>query len=221
MTRTCPQCERRFKPKRPHQICESQECRYQRWVENEVEAAQTPAQRVEPHPLREVREGQEATDLKSKLSQIIYNGIIERLKLGSVHADDLEPLFPEAVRDVCRKLVGAQFGSLASRGYITETERRKSKVKSRKGAKSGVYTFTPKGRETLAGVHLDASPSGEGSNRTLARVEVDSGEKPSVGVPCSQGMEGSPASPVGADAGDSPEPLSLFPVAPSPTAEAA
>jgi hypothetical protein len=110
------------------------------------------------HPLVEARADQEATDLKSKLSQIIYQGIVDRLKYGLVHADDLESLFPPEVRDVCRRLVGAQFGSLASRRYIVERERRKSSVPSRKGAKSGVFEFTKLGREKLtAGVSAGAS----------------------------------------------------------------
>jgi len=120
------------------------------------------------HPLAEARARQESSDLKSKLSQIIYEGIIDRLKRGPVHADDLEPLFPPEVRSTCRRLVGAQFGSLASRGYIVERERRKSKVKSRKGAKSGVFIFTAKGRAKLVGA--DAGVLG-------GTAGVDSGEK--------------------------------------------
>ena len=118
----------------------------------DLEAIQQAArQRVEEHPLAEARADQEASDLKSKLSQIIYQGIVDRLRFGPVHADDLEPLFPPEVRDVCRRLVGAQFGSLASRHYIVERERRKSSVPSRKGAKSGVFEFTQTGREKLVG----------------------------------------------------------------------
>jgi hypothetical protein len=150
-TRMCLQCDRPFEPARPHQVFDSEECRYQGWVEKEVLAAHEPAQRVEAHvhPLAEARAQQERSDLKSKLSQIIYQGIVDRLKYGPVHADDLEGLFPEERRTMCRRLVGAQFGSLASRGYIVERERRKSNVKSRKGAKSGVYEFTKKGRALL------------------------------------------------------------------------
>jgi hypothetical protein len=147
-TRTCKQCGRPFEPKRPHQIYDTRECRYQGWIENEVEAA---SQRVERHPLVEVREVQEATKLKDRYSQVIYQGIIDRLERGPVHADDLEDLFPDSDRTMCRKLVGAQFGSLASRHYIREKERRKSSIASRKGAKSSVWEFTQKGRERLAG----------------------------------------------------------------------
>jgi hypothetical protein len=38
MTRTCPQCEREFTPKRPHAVVCSDPCRYQHWVEQAVEA---------------------------------------------------------------------------------------------------------------------------------------------------------------------------------------
>jgi len=169
---TCQQCGRAIEPKRPHARFCSDRCRAIDWRESNGEDA---GERVQEHPLREVREEQEATDLKSKLSQIIYQGIVDRLKYGSVHADDLEPLFPNEVRDICRKLVGAQFGSLASRGYIVESERRKSKVRSRKGAKSGVFIFTTKGREKLA---QSPATNREGSAAeiagTLDRPEADS-----------------------------------------------
>ncbi len=106
------------------------------------------------HPLADARALQETSELKSHWSQVIYQGIVSRLEHGPVHADDLEPLFPanDEERSMCRKLVGAQFGSLASRRYIHEVDRRKSSAPSRKGAKSGVFEFTRKGREKLAGV---------------------------------------------------------------------
>lgn len=133
------------------------------------------------HPLADARAAQEATELKSHWSQVIHQGIIERLKAGPVHADDLEPLFPanEEERVMCRKLVGAQFGSLASRHYIFEKERRKSSVPSRKGAKSGVFEFTQKGRERLAGVGADGEKrlSTRGV-RNQPAVSADSGETP-------------------------------------------
>ena len=96
-------------------------------------------------PLAGVRAAQE--DAEPAWTAIVREAIIERLKAGPVHADDLEGLFPEH----CRKLVGAQFGSLASRHYIHGIEYRKSTVLSRKGAKSWVYDFTRLGREKLAG----------------------------------------------------------------------
>jgi len=196
--RYCKQCGCGFSPKRPHAEYDSEECRYQGWIEKQVEAAQPPVQRVKAHPLAEARAEQEATDLKSKLSQIIYEGIIDRLKRGPVHADDLEPLFADEVRDVCRRLVGAQFGSLASRGYIKEVERRKSKVPTRKSAKSGVYVFTAKGRAKLVGI--DAVPSsGDGLSRALARG-VDSGEN-------QPGGSGADASPSGVGTGSPDQPL--------------
>jgi hypothetical protein len=151
-----------------------------------------PPQRVEAqvHPLSDARAHQESSDLKSKLSQIIYQGLIDRLKYGPVHADDLEGLFPEESRSMCRRLVGAQFGSLASRGYIVERERRKSKVPSRKGAKSGVFEFTKKGRETLVGggVAIGSSPG-------RVAGDTSSGEKSASGVAEPQGPRGSDAPP--------------------------
>ena len=120
------------------------------------------------HPLVEAREAQEATKLKDHYSQVIYQGIIERLERGAVHADDLEDLFPDSDRTMCRKLVGAQFGSLASRHYIREKERRKSSIASRKGAKSSVWELTQKGRERLAG-------AGTHSPRTSLGIDTPAG----------------------------------------------
>lgn len=136
------------------------------------------------HLLVEAREAQEATKLKDHYSQVIYQGIIERLERGPVHADDLEDLFPDSDRTLCRKLVGAQFGSLASRHYIREKERRKSSIASRKGAKSSVWEFTRKGRERLVGVGggsygVGASPvasphSGETSSTNTGKGQAQS-----------------------------------------------
>lgn len=130
-------------------------CRAEAW--RQQHPAPSPQKRTKPfsepdvHALADARAAQEATKLKDHYSQVIYQGIIERLERGPVHADDLEDLFPDSDRTMCRKLVGAQFGSLASRHYIREKERRKSSIASRKGAKSSVWEFTQKGRERLAG----------------------------------------------------------------------
>jgi hypothetical protein len=154
------------------------------------------------HPLGEARAAQEASELKDHYSQVIYQGIIDRLERGSVHADDLEDLFPECDRTICRKLVGAQFGSLASRRYIREKERRKSSIASRKGAKSSVWEFTRLGRERLAGVRTGVlTPQGPGGMKS--------------GIPCSASAdpgEDSSAALTGAAGEDCPasEPVPLF-----------
>jgi hypothetical protein len=108
----------------------------------------------------------------------------------------LEPLFPanEQERVMCRKLVGAQFGSLASRHYIAEKERRKSSVPSRKGAKSGVFEFTQRGREKLAGHRAGGrgEPSLSRSGAANATPSSVSGETP-AGVSSEQSVNSSPA----------------------------
>lgn len=105
------------------------------------------------HPLVPARAQQEASDLNSQLGQIVYNAIIDRLKVvGRVHADDLEAYFPPEHLLRCRKLIGGQFGSLSGRKYIEGVEYLKSSVPARKGAKSWVYVFTAKGREKLLGI---------------------------------------------------------------------
>jgi hypothetical protein len=190
-TRTCKHgpCGKSFEPSDSRQeFCDST-CRannhYAAHPEKGRSVQPTPLQSVATHPLVEAREAQEATKLKDHYSQVIYQGIIERLERGPVHADDLEDLFPDSDRTMCRKLVGAQFGSLASRHYIREKERRKSLIASRKGAKSSVWEFTKKGRERLAGVGagsrgdgqgLVAEHVGEGVVYSPAPASVDSSE---------------------------------------------
>lgn len=151
------------------------------------------------HPLAEVRAEQEASDLKSKLSQIIYQGIVDRLKHGPIHADDLEPLFADEVRDICRRLVPAQLGSLRSRNYIHEIDRRKSTVRSRKCAKSGVYEFTRLGREKLVGVSAGERAPRQGESLSRGRkkpvASADPGEQSApkdTDVPSPQGTDGAP-----------------------------
>lgn len=189
------------------------------------------------HPLVEAREAQEATKLKDHYSQVIYQGIIERLERGPVHADDLKDLFPDSDRTMCRKLVGAQFGSLASRHYIREKERRKSSIASRKGAKSSVWEFTQKGRERLAGIgaggkaRLSREARGVGSSplvsadpgetptqtekgqahsngATLDRPASSHDDSPAGARLLDDGVTGSPAAPH--EAVGEPEPLSLL-----------
>ena len=146
------------------------------------------------HPLADARAAQEASELKSHWSQVIYQGIVDRLKQGPVHADDLEPLFPanEQERVMCRKLVGAQFGSLASRKYIQSTgEYRKSKVPTRKCAKSWVYEFTQRGRERLVGVG-GGFAAGSRSFSAATAHSPHSGETP-AGVSSEQSVNSSPA----------------------------
>lgn len=194
------------------------------------------------HPLVEAREAQEATKLKDHYSQVIYQGIIERLERGAVHADDLEDLFPDSDRTMCRKLVGAQFGSLASRHYIREKERRKSSIASRKGAKSSVWELTQKGRERLAGAgthsprtslgidhpgreraqsvgpnETSTTTTGKGPARahgaTLDRPASSQDDSPAGARLLDDGVTGSSAAPHGAV--EEPEPLTLLPEPPS------
>lgn len=173
------------------------------------------------HPLRDARAAQEATDLKSKLSELIYQAIISKLEKGPVHADDLEDLFPEEHRGLCRRLTGAQFGSLASRHYIFEKERRKSSVPSRKGAKSGVFEFTRKGREKLTGVDSDHR---EGSDAGAKQQSLDRPGGFSLALPAPNGARDESAvhsgeasrSPAGSTHGASSAPAGE----PRPTSEA-
>lgn len=209
MTRTCKYepCGQKFEPTDARQEFCGGTCRanhhYAGHPEKGRPVPSTPLQSVATHPLAEARAEQEASELKSHWSQVIYQGIVSRLEHGPVHADDLEALFPanDEERAMCRKLVGAQFGSLASRHYIKEVDRRKSSVPSRKGAKSGVFEFTRKGRGKLAGHR--AGCRGESSlvrsrtaHATSSSVSGDSSHTPAGAARSSAGV---------------PEPLTLLP----------
>ena len=215
MNRTCDQCGKHLVTQRADARFCSDSCRTRH--KNEARKQSATDTRVNGasgavvHPLADARAAQEATELKSHWSQVIYQGIVDRLKQGPVHADDLEPLFPanEEERVMCRKLVGAQFGSLASRKYIQSTgEYRKSKVPTRKCAKSWVYEFTQRGRDRLVGVgagtslgraqvsepvvHADAAPTEKAD--CPPAPSTHSGETP-AGVSSEQSVYSSPADP--------------------------
>jgi hypothetical protein len=171
------------------------------------------------HPLVDARAEQEASDLNSKLGQLVYQAIIDHLaKHGEVHADDLEGYYPPEHRDRCRKLAPGQLGSLRGRKYIQPTkEYRKSKVKARKGAKSWVYIFTLKGRG-LVGVGGGFAAAVSLSGGAATGHSPHSGESPArvtTGVASSKGARvGSSPSPTGAssDPGGQGPPASSAPL---------
>lgn len=103
----------------------------------------------------DVRALQEAA--KDKWSSVIREAIIEALRGGSFHADDLEPL---GIPRQHRNIIGSQAGYLVSKRYMQEVGRRKSTVPSRKAAKSGVYEFTRVGREKLASLDIHLIDAG-------------------------------------------------------------
>jgi hypothetical protein len=184
-----PGCGNTFESGRPYRRFCSVACRDVWSAAITEESRERAAQLPSEHPLAGARAEQEASDLNSQLGQIVYQGIINQLeRRGQVHADDLEPYFPSKHRERCRKLIGAQFGSLVSRRYIYEIERRKSEVASRRGAKSGVFGFTRLGRMTLAGVGAGVpSPQGMGTKEGSARTSglttcADPGENPLAGL---------------------------------------
>lgn len=175
------------------------------------------------HPLAEARAEQEASKLNDHLAQIVYNAIIDRLKVaGDCHADDLEDYFPDEHRDRCRKLVPGQLGSLRGRKFIQPTaEYRKSKVPARKCAKSWVYIFTEKGRATLVGASAesarepgpmpDVAPDHRISDRCTGSGENGAGVSESVRPEEVTSVDLESAS----TASPEPETLSLLPRPPS------
>lgn len=128
------------------------------------------------HPLQTVRERQAAKKHNRDLGGLIRQAIIDQIKTtGECFADDLVDLYPEGEVKECRRLATAQFGSMVARGLIHEKGRRKSTFASRKGSKSGVYSFTQLGRKTLAptdyesaGANTLVGKEGEGSSADVA-----------------------------------------------------
>jgi hypothetical protein len=183
-TRTCKQCERPFEPKRPHQIYDTRECRYQGWIENEVEAA---SQRVEQQPLQEVR-GQQEEGGASADYLILAREQIARtlLHTGWFTADDLEPLgIPQQYR---RSVHGSATGYFSGElSHMEEAGRRKSERPARKGGKNTVFRITVRGRRELPRLLKDM----EGPVRDAAkRLYGDSLVGVNAGVPSPQGTEG-------------------------------
>lgn len=244
MTRTCPQCERSFEPKASHQIYDFQECRQQGWVEKEVVAAQTPAQRVGAIDLSEVRaRGEEAGGDKSRWTLIARAHITHTLIATSYFsAEDFDALgIPPEHVNVCTSWIG----HFSKRKVMEPISWRYSQKPSRKGGKVWTYRITQKGREELpallqdtrselAGLGIDnSSEANMGAARkedAVTSVDAEPGEKENAGV---GGSADSPAlaashagvtpstgaSPLPASAGE-PEPLSLLPE-PDPKAWAA
>jgi hypothetical protein len=150
------------------------------------------------HPLQTVREDQATKKHNRDLGGLIRQAIIDQIKTtGECFADDLVGLYPEGEVGNCRRLATAQFGSMVATGLIREKERRRSRVAARKGAKSGVYIFTQKGRETLVGVGGDAT-SGSSNPHEVAPVTLHSGEAgltgPGSGAGGASSEDGAPGS---------------------------
>jgi hypothetical protein len=174
---------------------------------------------VRTAPVADVRAEQEAAE--AHWSMTVRECIIDVLRgTGYYHADDLI----EQVPDEYRRLISTQTAKLANQKWMVKVGERKSVVKARNAAKSGIYKLTPLGREKLAGVGAgnregtasnavatSLAPSTGRAESPAARSssDADSGE-PGAGVLTPQGPEGSPVTPFGASIG-SPEP-SLFEV---------
>jgi hypothetical protein len=241
VTRICRYrpCSKEFTPNHPRQeFCEPT-CRASQHYLDHPEKGRVlqgdALRSVATHPLADARVQQEESKTNKCFGLLIRQAIIDRLKtVGECHADDLEPLYPanDLDRKRCRKLAGAQFGSLASPHgggpLIREKSRRKSTVPERKGAKSGVYEFTKAGWDRWGTARVDGDEKGTGERSTcrpFSGASVHPGESGPIvpgsggGVANPQGPPETPFSPVGAAAA-SPEPLSLLPE-PDPEAWAA
>jgi hypothetical protein len=128
-------------------------------------------------PLQLVREDQAQKKHNRDLGGLIRQAIIDRIKTtGECFADDLVDLYPEGEVKECRRLATAQFGSLVASGLIRENGRRKSTIPARKGAKSGVYILTEKGRATLVGMGGGSESAVTASPASSAGHSSHSGE---------------------------------------------
>ena len=140
--------------------------------------AASPDKARTEHPLQAVRDERATKKHNRDLGGLIKQAIVDQIKTtGECHADDLVGLYPVGEVDLCRRLATAQFGSMTGAELIREKERRKSTISARKGAKSGVYVFTEKGRAQLVG---RSSGIGDGASPgALARAA--SGENAGAG----------------------------------------
>lgn len=184
---TCIWCGDELVGKRPHaEYCDST-CRANatRWRQDRAGEDAKPLRSAAPPPIQLIREEQEAA--KAHWSMAVREGIIEVLRSGEFHADDLEPL---GIPDEHRNIIGSQTAKLVNQKWMVECGRRKSTLPSRNGAKSNVYRLTEHGRKCIAG--LGAGLDGRG---TPSRASVESGESgigagSGEGVPTPQGPGG-------------------------------
>jgi endogenous inhibitor of DNA gyrase (YacG/DUF329 family) len=169
----CLQCGRIFKPKRPHARYCSDRCRAIDWRENNGEEL---GERVQEHPLAEVRAEQEQVKEKARWTLVVREHMAKTLtSTGYFHSDDLDPL---GIPEQHRNIAGSQTGSFVQRELMQEVGRRKSMKPSRKSAKSAIYRITEKGRKELAGVGggnaVDSSRTGSAaSGHSLHSGESD------------------------------------------------
>ncbi len=219
----CEQCDRPFDSRRPEAETCSEECKYQRWIERQVEAARQP---VKEHPLAEVRAEQEQTREKARWTLLVREHMARTLmETGYFHSDDLEPL---GIPEEHRNIAGSQAGGFVSRKLMVEVSRRASSKPSRKKAKSAVYQITAKGRTVLTsmlagfsddnkggGDAVDNAPPTSGNAGTSPPdapvVGAESGEKVGAGqgqVSAGKGVSGVSSGPPAAGV-DQPE--ALFP----------
>ncbi|HEY6731936.1 MAG TPA: hypothetical protein VI039_13050 [Solirubrobacterales bacterium] len=146
-TRTCPQCERSFEPNAKHQIYDVEACRYQGWIQKEVEAAEASAQRVEVHDLDEVRGRAEESKEKARYTLIAREHITHTLvATGYFSAEDFDALgIPAEHVNVCTSWIG----NFSRRKLMEPISWRASSKPSRKGGKVWTYKITEKGRAEL------------------------------------------------------------------------
>lgn len=156
-----------------------------------------PASAPEIVPIAEIRAEQEAA--KSHWSMVVREGIIEALRSGRFHADDLEPL---GIPDEHRNIIGSQTAKLVNQKWMAECGRRKSTIPSRNGAKSNVYRLTEHGRRCIAGGGADTArrSSRDRGAGNESPVSVSSGESGPVQSGSGEGVP-TPRGPGGANIG--------------------
>jgi hypothetical protein len=130
---------------------DTEQCRWQGWIQGQVEAAETGSQRVigDVHPLDEARGQVEEGPTSSEWALIAREHVMRTLlATGYFTADDLEPLgIPEHYRRSVHGLVTAFFRG--KKPYMDEAGRRKSERPERKGSKNTVFRINAKGRREL------------------------------------------------------------------------
>jgi hypothetical protein len=154
VTRTCPQCERTFEPKRPHQEYDDQRCQYQGWIEKGVEEAAQCVEGGVGTRGGNVRSVQEARDLQTASKQLDRWRLAMEvqahrtlIQTGHFHVDDLDALNlpPEAFG-----VRGTLVNSIRCTGVMESTGvYRKVAHAAANARKAPIYRITETGRQEL------------------------------------------------------------------------
>lgn len=151
-SRQCEQCGRTFTPKRPHGRFDTQECRYQGWIEEDVYGERQRVTDGVGSRGGNVRSVEEARSLhqthKPDWVEKVSNRITDMLlTTGHFHADDLDVV---GVPPDHANVKSACIGGFSSAGLMEKTGvERKVAHPAANGRKAAIFRITAKGQREL------------------------------------------------------------------------